>query len=294
MSNDVLERNVQTETKPKKRRGTWLIILLLIVLILFLLSTVLLGSQLHRISTRDKYTVDLGMEAPNGKLELFRVEYANDSGEITVRGTNGQNVVAPGTSVDYDLRLRNHDECIIDFVMIPSVEFFTDASVPVEFKIVDTYGNYILGSEEEWASAEQLSKLQHKGSVHPSEVYTYHISWQWAFETSAEQNAYDTHLGAYDGENPPGLAVKIETQSSANPTPVKSNAHMTHLLGEGFGCCWCCWLLWFLLLVCVLLLVWIWRLRRKLSKNEEKLEEYEKLMLASGLAIGVDAVADEK
>lgn len=285
---------VQTETNVKKRRGTWLIILLLIVLILFLLSTVLLGSQLHRISTRDKYTVDLGMEAPNGKVELFRVEYANDSGEITVRGTNGQNVVAPGTSVDYDLRLRNHDECIIDFVMIPSVEFFTDASVPVEFKIVDTSGNYILGSEEEWASAEQLSKLQHKGSVHPSEVYTYHISWQWAFETSAEQNAYDTHLGAYDGENPPGLAVKIETQSSANPTPAKSNAHMTHLLGEGFGCCWCCWLLWFLLLVCVLLLVWIWRLRRKLSKNEEKLEEYEKLMLASGLAIGVDAVANEK
>lgn len=283
---------VQTETKPKKRRGTWLIILLLIVLILFLLSTVLLGSQLHRISTRDKYTVDLGMDAPNGKVELFRVEYANDSGEITVRGSNGQNVVAPGTAVDYDLRLRNHDDCIIDFVMTPSVEFFTEDAIPVQFKLMDTYGNYILGSEEEWAGAAQLGMLQHKGSVHPGEVFTYHISWQWAFETGAEQNAYDTQLGAYSGENPPGLTVNIETQASANPTPVKSNAHMMHLLGEGFGCCWCCWIVWFLLLVCVLLLVWIWRLRRKLSRHEEKMEEYEKLLLANGIAAGA-AIAEQ-
>lgn len=292
MSNDVLEQNVQTETKTKKRRGTWLLILLLIVIVLFLLSTVLLGSQLRRITTRDKYTVDLGMGSPSGKVELFRVEYANDSGDITVRGTNGQNVVAPGTCVDYDLRLRNRDDCIIDFVMTPSVEFFTEDAVPVQFKMIDTYGNYILGTEEAWASADELSSLVHKGTVHEGEVFTYHISWQWAFESSAEQNAYDTALGSYQGENPPGLSVSIQTQASANPMPVKSNAHMAHLLGEGFGCCWCCWMVWLLLLICVLLLVWIWRLRRKLSKIEEKQEEYEKLMQANGLAIGMNTVTD--
>ena len=275
MSTELLEQEVQTETKQKKRRGTWLLILLLIVLILFMMSTVLLGSQLHRISTRDKYTVDLDMGSPNGQIELFRVEYANAEGEITVRGTNGENVVAPGTDINYDLRLRNHDDCIIDFVMVPSVEFFTDEEVPVEFKMVDAHGNYILGGENEWASAQQLGALVHKGSIHPSEVFTYHISWQWAFEVSDEQDAYDTKLGSYRGENPPGLAVKIETQASANPTPVKSNAHMMHLLGEGFGCCWCCWLVWFLLLVCVLLLIWVWQLRRKLTKNEGMLNEYK-------------------
>ena len=291
MSNDVLEQNVQTETKTKKRRGTWLLILLLFLLVLFLASSAVLGSQLHRISTRDKYTVDLGMDAPMGNVELFRIEYANDSGDITVKGTNGENVVAPGTAIDYDLRLRNQDDCIIDFVMVPTVEFFTDAEVPVEFKMVDTYGNYILGSESEWATASQMNGLTHKGTVHEGEVFTYHISWRWVFENGAEQDAYDTSLGnaSAAGKNAPGLSVKIETQASANPMPAKSNAHMAHLLGEGFGCCWCCWLVWFLLLVCVLLLVWIWRLRRKLSKTEEKQEEYEKLLLANGVAIGVNA-----
>lgn len=281
---------VQTETKSKKRRGTWLIIILLVVLILFLLSTVLVGSQLHRITTRDRYTVDMELSNPDSSVELFRIEYANAQGEITVHGANGEKVVAPGTQIDYDLRLRNHDDCIIDFVMVPSVEFFTGDKVPVEFKMVDGSGNYILGGEETWANAEQLGTVVHKSSVHPGEVYTYHISWQWVFDAGAEQDAYDTYLGNLSGEDQPGISVKIETQASANPTPVKSNAHMAHLLGEGFGCCWCCWIVWFLLLVCVLLLVWIWRLRRNLSRNEEKLEEYEKLLLAGGVALGTGAV----
>ena len=282
---------VQTETKPKKRRGTWLLILLLFILILFLASTVLLGAQMYKITTRDKYTVDLGMDAPNGSVELFRVEYSGADGNITVRGTNGENVVAPGTQIDYALRLRNRDECIIDFVMTPSVEYFTEDAVPVQFKIMDNYGNYILGSENEWATGDQMNGLAHKGTVHDGEVYTYHISWQWAFETGDDQNAYDTYLGnlSASGEDTPGLTVKIETQSSANPMPVKSNAHMAHLLGEGFGCCWCCWIVWLLLLVCLLLIIWVWRLRRKLSKIEEKQEEYEKMLLAAGVAVGVDA-----
>ena len=274
MSNEVLEQNVQTETKTKKRRGTWLLILLLFVIILFLLSSVLLGSQMYRIATRDKYTVNLEAGSPGGTMELFRIEYAGADGGIVVRGNNGEKVVAPGTAIDYDLRLRNHDDCIIDFIMIPTVDFFTDGEVPVEFKIMDSYGNYILGSETAWASAQQLDTLVHKGSIHPTEVYTYHIYWQWAFEVSDEQNTYDTQLGS-DWEEGHGLSVSIETQSSANPTPVKSNDHMMHLLGEGFGCCWCCWLVWLLLLVCVLLVIWVWRLRRKLTKTEKQLKEYE-------------------
>lgn len=282
---------VQTETKAKKRRGTWLIILLLIVLILFLLSTVFLGARLYDLATRDKYTVDLGIGEPEGTIELFRIEYSNEQGEITVQGLNAENVVAPGTTVSYDLRLRNNDDVVIDFLMTPTVEFLTGDDVPVEFKIVDDYGNYILGDVETWAAPDAMNELNHKGQIHPGEVFTYHVTWQWVFEVDEEQDAYDTYLGNRNGEVLPGVVVGIETQASANPKPVKSNAHMMHLLGEGFGCCWCCYLVWLLLLVCVLLLVWIWRLRRKLSKSEEKLEEYEKLLLAGGVAAGAGAAA---
>lgn len=291
MSTKLLEKEeIQTETKPKKRRSTWLILLLLIILILFLLSTVVLGAQLYKMTTRDQHTVDLGLGEPEGTIELFRIEYANELGEITVQGANSEKVVAPGTTVNYEIRLRNKDDVVIDFLMTPTVDFLTEDEVPVEFKIVDSYGNYVLGSDDHWVSSGDMNALSHKGQIHPGEVFTYHVSWRWIFEVSDEQDAYDTFLGNQNGEILPGVRVGIETQSTANPMPLKSNAHMMHLLGEGWGCCWCCYLVWFLLLVCLLLMVWVWRLRKKLSKHEETMEEYEKVLTVHGLLVNGELV----
>lgn len=280
------KETTQTETKSKKRRGTWLLILLLIILILFLLSTIILGARLYDLATRDKYTVDLGLGEPEGTIELFRIEYSNEKGEVTVQGLNADNVVAPGTSVGYDIRLRNNDDVIIDFLMTPTVEFLTGDEVPVEFKIMDDYGNYILGSDTEWADSDGMNQLAHKGSIHPGEVFTYHVRWQWLFEVSDEQDGYDTYLGNQDGELVPGVVVGLETQASANPNLVtKDITHLAHLRGESWGCCWCCYLVWILLLICLILLIWIWRLRKKLSKHEETMEEYEKVLTIHGLMV---------
>lgn len=284
MSTELLENEEQTETKRKKSRGTLLWVLLVVVLFLFLLSTIVLGSRLYEMATRDQYTVDLGVGELDGSIELFRIEYANESGELTVRGINADNVVAPGTTVSYDIRLRNNDDVVIDFVMLPSVTFLTGDVVPVEFKIMDDYGNYILGDANTWVSSDDMNGLEHRGSIHPGEVFTYHVSWQWVFEVSDNQDAYDTYLGNHNGENRPGVRVGIETEAAANPyVTTKDITHVTHLRGESFGCCWCCYLVWLLLLVCVLLLVWIWRLRRNLNEQVDTLEEYEAVLKAYGL-----------
>lgn len=270
------------ERKPekKKKRGSVLIVVLLvIVLILLLLSTIVLGGRLYDMSTRDQYSVDLGLgDAANGKLELFQIAYSNASGEITVEGLNGQKVVAPGTTVSYDVRLKNQDDVIIDFIMIPDVAYFTSDTVPVQFKVVDNYGNYILGDEDTWVGAEEMNALNHKGSVHPGEIYTYHITWQWVFEGDAD--AYDTYLGNTDEA---GLSVGLTTQSTANPDPDRGHDYLSHLLGKGFGCCWCCYLVWFLLLVIVLMIIWVWRLKRAIRKQDDKLEEYEDILEENGL-----------
>ena len=284
MSVDIPEKeSVQTEKRKKQHGGPWLMILLIIFIILFLLTSIVLGARLFERTTRDQHTVDMGLESPTGDLELFHIQYENDLGEVTVRGVNGDDVIAPGTSMDYDVRLRNNDEVIIDFVMTPAVEFLTGDAVPIEFKLQDAYGNYILGSDTQWASADGMNALSHKGTIHPGEVYTYHISWQWVFETDAQQDAQDTYLGSQSGENGPGVRVGLTTEATANPVPPKSNTHMAHLLGQGFGCCWCCYLVWLLLLICVILLLRIWNLRRKMNKQIDTLREYEELLRTHGL-----------
>lgn len=267
---------VETEKKEKKHRGTGLVILLIIFLILFLLTSIILGSRLYDLATRDQYTVDLGMGEPEGTIELFRIEYSNEKGEVTVQGVNADNVVAPGTTVDYDIRLRNNDDVVIDFMMTPTVEFLTDDAVPVEFTVIDSYGNYILGSETEWITPAEMNELHHKGSIHPGEVFTYHVTWRWVFEIDEGQDSYDTYLGNENGEIFPGVAVRINTDSMANPyLATKDITHLTHLRGNSFGCCWCCYLVWLLLLVVILLLVWIWQLKKKLNKLEKIVSDQE-------------------
>ena len=291
MSNELLTKEEQTESQKNKKRSTLLWVVLVIILFLFLLTSIVLGSRLYDMATRDQYTVDLGLGELDGSIELFRIEYENASGEITVQGVNAENVVAPGTAVGYDVRLRNNDDVIIDFLMCPTVEFLTGDEVPVEFKVVDDYGNYILGDGETWATPADMNGLNHKGSIHPGEVYTYHVVWQWVFEVDEARDQYDTYLGNQNGRILPGVAVGIETESTANPRPVKSNAHMMHLLGEGFGCCWCCWLVWILLLVLLAVLVWMWMLHRKMNRQAETLEEYGEVLknhrlLVDGVLVG--------
>ena len=296
MDTDV-QKNVdaENEKKEKKHHSVVLVILLVVILILFLLSTIILGSRLYELTTRDQYTVDLGLGEPEGKIELFRIEYSNAKGEVTVQGVNADNVVAPGTTVNYDIYLRNHDDVVIDFMMTPAVDFLTGDEVPVEFKLVDSYGNYLLGSETEWVKPDDVNAMMHKGSIHPGEVFTYHVSWRWVFEVNQEQNEYDTYLGNQNREIVPGVRVGISTEAVANPAPVKSNSHMMHLLGEGFGCCWCCYLVWILLLIILILLARLWFLHRKVKKQYETLEEYEEVLEEHGLLIDGKLVnKDEK
>jgi len=283
MSNTLYQEKDQSTAEKKTRRGTVLIVLLSVFIILLVLTTAVLGSHLYEMATRDQYTVNLEVGSPEGSIELFRIEYANEQGEITVQGVNADNVVAPGTKVGYDIRLKNNDDVVIDFVMMPTVEFLTDDAVPVEFKVMDDNGNYILGDEEHWVSPEEMSSLYHKGSVHPGEVFTYHVIWQWVFEVDDDQDSYDTLLGNQNGTVLPGVRVGITTDAVANPMPVKSNTHMMHLVGEGFGCCWCCWLVWLLILVIVVLLVWLVMLRRKISKLEALTDQYAEALEQNGL-----------
>ena len=274
MSNLATEqvRAPEKKNKGKGRVSVVILILLIFVVLLFVLTTVLLGSRLYSLTTRDRYSVDVHLGEADGSVELFRVSYENASGQITVEGVDGQQVVAPGTSIDCDVRLRNKEDIVIDYVIVPEVTYYTDEAIPVNFRIVDTYGNYILGDENTWASAEDMNALTHKGSIHPGEVSTYHVSWQWAFEAGADE--YDTLLGNSEG---PGLTVSLTTQSSASSVEPKTPSHLMHLLGEGFGCCWCCWLVWILVLVILLMLAWVLHLKHILKKQDKQLEEFRQL-----------------
>ena len=92
MGTELLEK--QEQTQQKKKKGTLIWVLLIFFLLLFALTSIILGSRLYEMATRDKYSVDLGI-GTDGEIELFKIEYENATGEVTVQGVNGENVIAP-------------------------------------------------------------------------------------------------------------------------------------------------------------------------------------------------------
>ena len=189
--------------------GTVLAILILLTLI----SGILLTVRLLDYITKDDKAVMM-QSGLDTKLELFSVEYENESGEITVRGAEGQEVIAPGTSVDYTIRLSNKDKVALDYSLVPDISFTSKYDIPIVFRMIDEDGNYIIGDAKTWASADDAKALFETGTILKGQSVEYVFQWQWLFESGNDE--YDTLLGTMSDIENIGVSVSFELAAAAN------------------------------------------------------------------------------
>ena len=154
------------------------------------------------------------------EIDLFSVQYENASGEITVTSVDGRAVIAPGTSAEYPLHLRNADKTAIDYEIIPTVTYMSDYSIPVRFRMLDDKGNYVIGDASTWVSAEDLSLFSSLALLPEGESAEYCFEWKWDYESG--NDSYDTLLGAVSDYENVGLNVKITVRAEPN-TEIESN-----------------------------------------------------------------------
>lgn len=260
----------QQNRSKKKAGGSWLLVVLPVLIILLLITSVLLGMRLYESATRDQHAVQLTV-GETGQVELFKVEYENETGDVTVSGAGDDQVVAPGTSVDYEVRLTNDDDTHIDYVFVGNAKFLTDDDVPIEVRLIDPYGNYLLGGVEEWASIEDINNIAHRGVVREDELVTYTFSWKWEYEDGVSTDSYDTYLGNGGALAMPGVEVSFAAESSASVKLPHTEGSLFHGLSD-WGCCICCFLVWVLIVLCGITLFYIWRQHKTIDKLNEGLE----------------------
>ena len=123
------------------------------------------------------------------EFELFSVQYENASGEITVSGSDGQTVVAPGTSVEYTIRLKNTDKTAINYDMIPDVHFTSEHDIPILVRMIAPDGSYIAGDAKTWIKVEELNSLQEHRTLKRGESVEYIFQWKWEFESAGCNSA---------------------------------------------------------------------------------------------------------
>lgn len=240
--------NVANQKKNNRYSKGILGTVLVILIILTLISAALLTVRLINYISVDDREVLLKSDL-DAELDVFSAQYNNATGEITVLGMDGQKVVAPGTKVEYTIRLRNTDKTAIDYRMIPDVQFTSDHSIPVLVRMIAPDGSYIVGDEKTWVKTDDLNALDESGTLKKRESVEYVFQWKWDFESG--DDAYDTLLGNETFSSDVGLSVEFTLHAEAN-TDVETNGGF---MDSGLGGIALLGLIVLLLIVALVLLI---------------------------------------
>lgn len=247
-----------TINKTKNKNGifgTALAILIILTIISAILLTIRLVDYI-KVDERE-VLLESGLDKP---FELFSVHYENASGEITVSGLDGRTVVAPGTAVEYTIRLRNTDKTAINYDMIPDVHFTSEHDIPILVRMIAPDGSYIAGDAKTWVKIEKLNSLQEYRTLKKGESVEYTFQWKWEFESGNDE--YDTTLGSASVTTDIGLSVEFSVLAEAN-TDIEANGGF---IDSGLGNIVFLGLLVFLLILAIVLLI-LYAIKKKSTKN---------------------------
>lgn len=150
-------------------------------------------------------------------IEIFRVSYANGSGQVTVNSTDGEKLLAPGTANRYRFALENTGNVPLKYTLAMEAYFsHQETPIPIHARVVDYQNNYLAGSAEETADVLELNNVEAKGTLAAGYIAPYTLEWEWPFELD---DAYDTMLGNRAAEEDITLTIVIKTTASYTPEP---------------------------------------------------------------------------
>ncbi|MDE5984393.1 MAG: LPXTG cell wall anchor domain-containing protein [Eubacterium sp.] len=148
------------------------------------------------------------------EINIFKVSYQNGDKVVTALSQNGDKIIAPGIANDYSFVLNNTGNTAVDYTM--SVEAYISdniTSIPVQVKLKDYTGRYLVGSENEWQSVLDLNNISDSASLAAGYHTTYTLGWQWPFESNDE---FDTQIGNLAEGEDITLTIAIKTIASAD------------------------------------------------------------------------------
>lgn len=126
-------------------------------------------------------------------IELFKTEYKNADGAVTVKSADGEAVIAPGTEGQYTFSLKNTSNIAADYIVSVDAKLNSNITgVPIQMRIGSDTG-WLLGDKDHWVEATDLESMVAEETMDAGKATEYTIYWQWPFEW--ENDMADTNLG---------------------------------------------------------------------------------------------------
>ena len=249
-----------------------------ILIILLILSTALLSVRLYDFVTLDKRSLSIKTNTDTG-FDLFSINYKNALGEITVEGADGDKVIAPGTDVEYTIRIRNADKVTLNYTLEPVADFHSEYEIPVEARILAPDDTYIAGDAKTWVTISEINSTSDEHTLAPGETAEYYFQWRWPFESG--DDAYDTFLGNetltqdISIEISSAIYAEANTEISVNPGFFPAPGSATWL-----------WLIFFILILVAIILLLLYKLSKIAFVDVMKLDA----SFALGETVTLDAL----
>ena len=202
-----------------------ILILLIFLLVALFATSVLLGFRLSEITNKEQNVIvivpntadedekeklptiitydDNGIWSSKTDIEIFKMEYHND-GYITVQSSNGDKVVAPGTENEYTFHFKNEGNAPGKYNMkLEAIFSQKDWPIPIEARMKNQNGEYILGSKDSWDNSPDLKEIKDSAVLGTNKFATYTFEWRWPFERGdgdelIANNEYDTFIADFE------------------------------------------------------------------------------------------------
>ena len=158
-------------------------------------------------------------------VDIFRISYDNESGEITVNGAsdNSDKIIAPGTFGEYQFYLENTGDVPLDYTMDMEAWITgTEHNIPVKARVSNYSGDYLLGDRNSKAEVLSLNNVKDSGALGVGRLSSYTLEWEWPYEQGNDE--YDTMLGNLAVGNDLALTIRINTTAAYNDNPADEDA----------------------------------------------------------------------
>jgi len=197
------------------------------------------------------------------KVEIFHVNYNNETEEFTVKSAGDDKVIAPGTENSYTFKFKNTGDVAIDYEMEVSAYVEpADVQIPVNVKMNRYDGAHLVGTDEEWEPVLNLNGVSDYATLGVNHYAYYTLDWQWPFESGNDE--YDTMLGNMAVEEDITLTIEIDTVAVTSSDPSAGGG----LVQTGDTNNWMQYVVT-MAASCMLLILIVWVKRRKAQEDAE-------------------------
>lgn len=147
------------------------------------------------------------------EIELFKVSYKNNKGQVTVKSANKDKVIAPGTDGSYTFDLQNTSKQPADYKIWVETKMTSNTKeLPLQARMSGENG-WLLGSKNTWEDSNKLNSISTTETLDGGKTAQYKIYWQWPFEQGKDEE--DTNLGNLSVNQQLTYKVVIHTLTTA-------------------------------------------------------------------------------